>query len=178
MKIEKLAGNSCGAPLNVPAGANYATCNHCSNQLSIQRNLDVAFKRQLDEFADKTERLSDQVASLTSQNEVVAFDRKWERAQQEFMVADKNGVKQLPTEGAVILGGIAAVVFGCIWIVMALGMTMGEPFRGPGVVFPFFGLVVIVVAVLSSVSTHSKAVNYRKAEARYKKRRKLAVCRP
>ena len=37
MNAETLNCNNCGAPINVPAAAKYATCAHCGTQLAIRR---------------------------------------------------------------------------------------------------------------------------------------------
>ena len=70
MQTESLNCNNCGAPIEVPGGANFVTCVHCNTQLAIKRTESVAYTETLQRIDRHTEQLADQVAVLTYQNEL------------------------------------------------------------------------------------------------------------
>ena len=175
MSIERLSCNACGAPLEVPASANYVTCNHCHSQLTIRRQENITFTESLERLTEKTDQLADRVDDLTSVNEVAALDRKWELDRENFMITGKHGNRSLPTTGSAIGGGIAIAAFGIFWTAMAFGITSSAPSFGPfgiaKIAFPLFGVIFVCAGIASSVSAYSKAENYRKAERRYRQKR-------
>lgn len=65
MQIEKIACNSCGAPLEVTLTTRFVTCRHCRMKLSIQRTATATFTEILDQLMVKTDQLSEQVNHLS-----------------------------------------------------------------------------------------------------------------
>ncbi|MEQ9408708.1 MAG: hypothetical protein RIK87_13310 [Fuerstiella sp.] len=173
--LEQLTCNSCGAPLQVPETANFVTCNHCSTQLAVRRTNDVTFTEQLDRLAEKTEQLSERIDDLSSHTEVATLDREWEFEREKYMVTGRDGSRHIPTEGGSIAGGVMITIFGAFWTAIALGMSSAAPdigaFSAVKVIFPLFGVLFVIFGIFSSISSFSKADDYRKAEQRYRRRR-------
>lgn len=173
--LEKLTCNSCGAPLDVPETASFITCNHCSTQLAVRRSENVTFTEKLHQLAEQTEQLSERIDDLHSHSEVAALDREWEFEREKYMVTGKEGLRHIPTETASVAGGVIVTVFGCFWTAMATGMAWSAPGHGVfgivKVIFPLFGVLFVIAGVASSLSSYSKAGNYRRAEKRYHRRR-------
>lgn len=177
MKVEKLSCNACGAPLEIPASANFVTCKHCSTQLSVRRTEDVSYTEQINRLADRTDELSEQVQNLTIQNEIAALDRDWESTRQRFMIANKEGVRRVPTQAGAIVSGVAACIFGVIWLVVTSNISAGGGFGGPVGLLPVAGVVLICFGVGASAVAWNKAIAYQRAEERYKRRRRELLSR-
>lgn len=149
-------------------------CNHCGQQLAVRRSESVIFTEAVERFADTAETLSDQLEELTRQNRLAELDRRWEQQREEFMISGKNGQRHLPDESSALLSGVGTVVFGCIWIAVATGITstvtMGL-FGSVSLLFPAFGILVVVVGVVTSIGNYQKATAYRAALLRYEAER-------
>jgi DNA-directed RNA polymerase subunit RPC12/RpoP len=175
MQIESLNCNHCGAPLEVPETAKFIKCNHCGSQLVVRRSESATFTETIEQLAETTENLSAQVSKLTRQNEVEALDRQWDREKERYMVADKHGVKHLPSKGTAQVAGIMVVVVGVIWTIMAIAITSGAPDFGPfqvaKVAFPAFGVGFIIFGIFLSVHNYRKAEEYQRAYRRYRRKR-------
>ena len=59
MELETLSCNNCGAPLEVPPGANFVTCAHCGSRLAIKRTDNASYTEVLDQIGQRTERMSE-----------------------------------------------------------------------------------------------------------------------
>ena len=175
MQIENIACNSCGAPLEVAATTQFATCRHCGVKLAIQRTDTAIFTEILEKLTTKTDQLSEQVNNLSGLTEVAALDREWELERENYMVTTKHGGRQIPSEAGAIGSGVAIAVFGCFWTVTAFAITSDMPTIGPSGIFesgfPFFGVIFMIVGVVSSVFSYNKASDYRRAQQRYRRRR-------
>jgi hypothetical protein len=86
MQIENIACNSCGAPLEVSATTQFATCRHCGAKLSIQRTDTAVFTEILEKLTTKTDQLSEQVNNLSGLTEIAALDREWELEREKYLV--------------------------------------------------------------------------------------------
>lgn len=174
MQIEKIACNSCGAPLEVATTTQFVTCRHCGMKLSIQRTDTATFTEILNQLTAKTDQLSEQVDNLAGYTELAALDREWELERQNYMVTGKHGT-HIPSEAGSIGGGMVVTLFGCFWTIMAFTITSRAPSIGPfaivKVAFPLLGAVFVIFGIVSSITSFTKAGNYRRAEQRYRQRR-------
>jgi DNA-directed RNA polymerase subunit RPC12/RpoP len=161
MELSPVACNNCGAPLQIPAAAQYVTCQHCSSQLEVKRNESVAWTEKIEQIATidrRTEQLVDQVAQLRFQTEVNHIDRSWEREEQRYMVRDQYGNTHRPSE-------MASVFVGCVMATIGLFyMAVGD---GGLVVGP---LVILGGLIVGLVGNH-QAIKYQNARRRYRRRR-------
>ena len=175
MQVENIACNSCGAPLEVAATTQFATCRHCGAQLSIQRTDTAVFTEILEKLTTKTDQLSEQVSNLSGLTEVAALDREWEQERENYMVTTQHGRRHIPSEAGSIGSGVAIAVFGCLWTVTAFTMSSDMPSFGPAgfaeSAFPFFGVIFVIVGIVSSIFSYNKASDYRRAQQRYRRRR-------
>ena len=175
MQVEKIACNSCGAPLEVSATTQFATCRHCGAKLSIQRTDTAIFTEILEKLTTKTDQLSEQVSNLSGLTEVAALDREWALERENYMVTTQHGGRHIPSEAGSIGGGVAIAVFGCFWTVGAFAISSGMPSFGPSGIaqtgFPLFGVIFVIVGIVSSILSYNKASDYRSAHQRYRRRR-------
>lgn len=171
MQIEKIACNSCGAPLEVGTNTQFVTCRHCGMKLSIQRTETATFTEILDQLTTKTEQLSERVNHLAGYTELATLDREWELERQNYMVTGKHGSTHIPSEAGSIGGGMVITLFGCFWTIMAFSITSFIPIPIVHIVFPLFGVIFVIVGVVSSITSYNKAGDYRRAQRRYRQRR-------
>ncbi len=169
MELTTVSCNSCGAPLSIPSDARFVTCNHCSAQLSVRHNESVTFTEQLGEISERTERIEEDLAELKSRQEVEDIDREWEREREAYMVTNKHGHRRVPTSAGSAIGGLVVVVFGIFWTVMASQIGGGP--------FALFGVVFILVGIVTSVISFTKAQEHTSAQRRYRRRRRDATRR-
>ena len=175
MIVETLHCNSCGAPLEVPKRVNFVKCNHCGQQLAVRRSDTETFTEAVDRLSETTESLTAQVHELTRQNQIAELDRRWEQQREAYMVRGKNGRVHLPSEGSSLLAGLVIGVFGCIWTVLAIGITSGAPSVGPfaiiKVAFPAFGILFVIGGVTTSMRNYQKAQEYHAARRQFEAER-------
>ncbi|MBX9585523.1 MAG: hypothetical protein K2X87_34890 [Gemmataceae bacterium] len=159
--------NNCGAPLEVAAGANYATCGHCGARLAVRRTGSAASTEVLEKLDRTTERIAGHLEELTRQNEVERVDREWAQEQANYLVGGKDGRRHLPTQRAGLVIALVMGGFGLIWTAFAATFA---PFP-----FPLFGLLFVGFAVYTGLSQVKGAEKYAEAEARYHERRREAM---
>src|SRR5262245_34344788 len=115
MTLESLSCNHCGAPIEVPAAAKYATCAHCGSRLAIRRTGTAAYTEVLEEISDRTARMEKDLGAIRLQNELERIDREWQTHRERFMVHHKNGSSGPPNATAGLIGGALAAAFGVFW---------------------------------------------------------------
>lgn len=155
MRIESLACDNCGAPLEVPEQANYVRCNHCDSQLAIHRGASVSYTELVDKIVQRADRLTDEVARLGYENELASIDRSWDRQRESLMLTDKNGRRSEPSMTGAMIGTVVAVFIGLIATASA----------GP------FGLIFLAFAGVIGTVGWVKASEFEKAKRRYRRRR-------
>lgn len=157
--LESLLCNGCGAPLAVPASAQFVTCNHCHSQLAVRRTASTSYTETLQQVARQTEALTEQVKFLAYQNELAALDKAWERERESYLITDKNGRRHEPSEAGAIL---AAAICG---IMALIALTVGASAAVGGAVL--FGLAFAAIGVCVGAYQMSRARSYRAAHQRY-----------
>ncbi|HZT78776.1 MAG TPA: hypothetical protein VFA26_01020 [Gemmataceae bacterium] len=163
MSPETLNCNQCGAELHVPPTTNYVACMRCGARLAVRRQGDAAYTEPVGQDQGPPEPVADQLAEIRYQNEIARIDREWQMEREQYLIRGRYG-SYVPSPGGSVLGGMVVVVFGIIWTMMAV--SMGAP-----LFFPLFGLVFIFLGIGVSLWSHSKAVSYREAFERYRRRR-------
>jgi hypothetical protein len=108
--------------------------------------------------------MQEHLEEIKRQNEVAQLDREWQLERQQYMMANRYGRRQLPSQAGSVFGGVLIVGFGIVWTAMAA--SMGAP-----VFFPLFGVLFILVGVGVSIYSFTKAGAYQQALARYQRRR-------
>jgi hypothetical protein len=168
MIVETIACNNCGAPLNVPPTANFATCAHCNSQLVIRRNDTARFTETLDRIEDYTERIAEDVEHIRLQNDLERLDREWQRERRRFLLRERDGVSRLPTRSYVIsrvLVSIVALVLTTLWFGLASSAGDGALFFG------WFGLIVVAITIANAVISIVRGINYNTAKQEYQTQR-------
>jgi len=168
MIVETIACNNCGAPLNVPPTANFATCAHCNSQLVIRRNDTARYTETLDRIEGYTERIAEDVEHIRLQNELERLDREWQQERRRFLLRERDGVSRLPTRGYVIsrvLVSIVALVLTTFWF--GLASSAGDA----ALFFGWFGLIVVAITIANAVISIVKGINYNNAKQEYDTKR-------
>ena len=119
-----------------------------------------------------------QIAELQRQNAVAQLDRDWDTERQQYMLRGRYGSRSVPTESGSIFSGIFVSAMGVLVLVLG-SITASHPdSRGTGALLPLLGVAVILVGIISSVSSYSKAGQYRDAEQRYQENRARLLAEP
>lgn len=150
MRVIAVNCNQCGAPLQVPAKTRFLTCGFCSSRLEVHREGDAIYSEVLESIEEKTNQIAEDVETIRVQNELERLDREWLSDQAQLMVRGKHGEFSVPTIPGAMIGIAVAVVFGLVWIGIAI--NIGAPMS-----FPLFGLVFIAFGVFLGVSGMQKA---------------------
>lgn len=161
MELSPVVCNSCGGPLQIPASANFVTCQHCETQLQVKRNETVAWTEklaQLESIDRRTGQLLDQVAQLRYQNELNHIERAWDREERSYMVRDKYGNTHRPNQFGSLFAGCALSAIGFFFLLT----------EGDGIVI---GGVMICFGIGIAIVGNHQAIRYQNARRRYLRRR-------
>lgn len=174
MQATSVSCNHCGAALDVGPGARFATCGYCGSRLEIHRTVSAVYTEVLDRLDQRTEQIAEDVDALRRHAELEALDREWQLRREGMMTKGKDGKLHRPTAAVGLIGAVVMGAFGLLWTIVAGGIAgtasgMGAP--SVFMVFPLFGVVFIVAAVGTGISTVVKAGEYQRAEEAYQKRR-------
>ena len=178
MNLENMQCNNCGATLEVPSSANFVTCNYCQSRLAIRRSETVKFTERVEELADTTERIDENLEVIKLQNELERIDREWTIEREQFRIHGKHGSRLPDTESGgagPVLGVVMGVIFLGLFIVVGLGIAGGARAAGAPAMFALVPIGMIIFAVVAvvggMVSSASKRNGYQQAERRYRDRR-------
>jgi len=161
MSTERLLCDSCGAPLEIPDGVSFVTCQHCLTPLKVQRNQSVHYTQKLEEIGDRTRKIDEKLDSLAKWHELEALDRKWEMDRKQYLNEDGAVPDQYDSKGMMIIGFLIA------------GLSL---FGAMFVTWPFVvGIVLGVVIAGNSVQASDKARHYQIHERIYLKKRKMLL---
>jgi hypothetical protein len=170
MTTEQLNCNQCGASLEVPRTARYATCGQCGAQLTIQRSGTASYTQE--ESGPKLQEMALQLEELTLQNKLMRLDRDWETERESYMRTGRYGNRYIPTVGMSIFTGLGALVGGTVisYFTMNVVVNVG----GFSSLFPVFGIIVAVIGVGTALYNYNLASRFERAQAEYyEKRRQL-----
>lgn len=172
-----VACNHCGAPLQVEETTRFVTCAYCKSQLEVKRTGSSYFTSALERIDQNTQQIAEDVEAIRLQHELERVDREWELEQQKFMTRDEDGNVQYPRRSGI--GGIVGVGFGILWTILACAMMGSAPDVGPfgvaKVVFPLFGVLFVIGAVVTTLKGSDMAQQYRAREAAYRSRREAIL---
>jgi hypothetical protein len=160
-----VACNHCGAPLDVGADTRFVTCAHCGAKLQVHRTGSSMYTQVLEAIDQRTARMEQDLDVIRRQNEVERLDREWMLRREQYFDRNKDGVTSPPSAVGSAIGGIVGVLFGIVWI--SIVTTTG----GPGFVAAV-GVLVILVAIVSSLGGISRATRYQNQERMYEENRR------
>lgn len=168
MKLLSLNCNHCGAPLEAPEKTRYLTCAYCNSRLEVKREGQAVYTEVLEAIEERTSRIAEDVETIKLQNELERLDREWTMRRDRYMTRDKDGHMRVPSVGGSLAGGLIAGVFGVLWTGFTL--SMGAP-----AIFPIFGAVFTVVAIVGGFTGLNRADQYRQAKTAYEARRRKVL---
>jgi len=163
MELISLRCDHCGAPLDVKPSSRFVTCGFCHAQLAVHHSGNSYSTELLEELKQTTDLLRQDVADLKKDSELERLDRDWERRRQQYMIADKHGVRHVPNEMFSIGASALAAMFGVIWTLFTFAI-----FRP----MALFGLVFIGFAIFIGIHTANKAGRYRQERRSYERQRR------
>lgn len=165
MKLITVDCNACGAPLEVGRKTRFVTCRYCSKRLAIQHSDSSVYTEVLEEIKESTDKISQDIGVIKLQNELEKLDREWLLERDGLMVTNRRGNRQLPSSPAsTIVGSLVAILFVFFFIRTASSM------RAPAI-FPLFGVLVIIVALVNASKAMFSTNGYQEAEKRYQRQR-------
>lgn len=168
MDLERIACGSCGAALDVPDGVQFVTCRHCGSSLKVAQTADVVFTEVLETLKEQSARIADNTDVIRLQNEITLLDQEWEQRSAELMIHGKHGRISVPDKTSAMIGGVAAVVFGALWAVIAGSMSP---------VGAVMGIIFIGIGLLASYAAYEKATNYESLKALHDQKRRSLLAR-
>ena len=180
MELSTVSCNKCGAVLQVTDSARFVTCRYCGSQLEIKRTDSAVYTEVLDHIDQRTAEMADDLDAIRRETELERLDREWALRRDSLMIRGKNGSTSRPS----VIGGLIMMFvvggFGLFWTIMAFAITAGASHAGaPGAVaiFPLFGILFILGAVVMGITTMSKASTYDREEQEYQQRRTQILAR-
>lgn len=162
MNSERLFCDSCGAPLEIPDGVSFVTCQHCRTPLKVQRNQSVHYTQKVSAEAPDLEPPPVVFHENSKQEELEALDRKWSTQRENLLNTDRS----VPTEAAASSALFFALTFGILALLV-------------GIVFGFLGfltgLVIFLVTMGNAKHRANLARDYKNAEEEYYRHRQAIV---
>ncbi|MEK0448547.1 MAG: hypothetical protein RL088_815 [Verrucomicrobiota bacterium] len=111
--------DACGALLEIPADARFATCNSCGSQLEIIRtDSTVSTKTNQSQSGGPQ---GAELEKLRLQTELLALDAEWSKEREKLLVRNAYGAPYVPTTSRAIPEGIWKAVVGAILIAFISG---------------------------------------------------------
>jgi DNA-directed RNA polymerase subunit RPC12/RpoP len=178
MQTTPLTCQNCGAPLDVPPTARYVTCSHCGSRLEIKRTPSAVFTEVLDRLDERTAAMADDLDAIRRDSEIERLDREWAARAAELSTRSKNGAISPPSKAGgfiliFVMGG-----FGLLWTIMAFAITgtgaaaVGGPFKIAACIFPAFGILFIVLAIVQGIKMLGDTSTYTTERRAYEDRRR------
>jgi len=149
LKLLALNCNNCGAGIEVPRNAKFATCGFCDARLSVQQTETSAFTEVLGEVAED-------IKEIKRNTEVTRLDQEWMLRRERHQVCGQNGTVSKPSAVA----GVAMIAVGVLG-----GLTVMQEFAG-------FGLLFMAIGGIGGMVHLNKAQAYDKEHASYRRRRR------
>jgi hypothetical protein len=75
--------------------------------------------------------LSDELAEVKYQNEIARIDREWEMERVQYLITNRYGRSQVPTQGLGVGVALVGGIFGALWTAFAFAITTSAPEVGP-----------------------------------------------
>ena len=184
MKVLALNCNNCGAPLQVPPGANFFTCSYRSARLAIKRAGGGAFTEVLEAIENRTQGMAQDIETIRLQNELERLDREWKMQEERYRVRGKDGEYSIPTKGGSIRAGLVMIGFGVCWMIVTSSMVgLGrsgpdpaaighEPFFSVLTLVPLFGLILIAAGIYTLVYGPARASAHENARRDFELKRR------
>lgn len=166
MSTEPVVCNQCGAPLDIPSSARFATCRHCGSSLAVNRSPSVVTTEVIERVADAVDKMAADVADLKRRSDLQEVDDAWESERKRFLIQTKNGVTE-PSETAGIMTAVIGVLAGLFFAYTAFSMGFA--------IGALFGVAFIVFALFAGISNVNRARALEDARRRYQSRRAAAI---
>lgn len=179
MAIVPLSCANCGAPLEAPEYARFLTCGHCGSRLRQERSGSAVYTELVDQVAQvasSARDIAEGVSQIAAHHRIEALDREWEETRQGFVTRDKEGHERDPGDSVVVpvVMGIVTTGFGIFWMGLGFTITADAPFA-VAKIFPFFGLIPIVVGLWMVFTGPAKVRAFQQARADYQRRRQALL---
>lgn len=134
-KIQSVHCDNCGAPLKIPDGVRYVTCQHCAANLQVEHTADVIYTQSIEEVSRRVDETQTRLRELETQqkmNRMAQLDADWDSKKRELLgttVEPELGKNDWVwvIAGVVIVGLIAVALIEKDWepAIMALVVFVG-----------------------------------------------------
>jgi hypothetical protein len=177
--IARVTCDGCGAALEVGERARFATCKYCGAKLEIKHTESAVFTEVLERIDKNTAGMAEDLDAIRREQEIARLDREWQLERAGFLQRDKHGNLHEPSTTGGMVGAFIGGGFGLLWTIMAIAMTGSAPAEGPFVVakviFPLFGILFTIGAVVAGIKGASAAGQFEQAQSAYQRKRAALV---
>ncbi|MEP6774751.1 MAG: hypothetical protein ABJA50_04070 [Chloroflexota bacterium] len=117
MQVETLSCNNCGAMIELPTTANYATCAHCGAHLVVRRGETACYTEVLAQpevVGTQKESADAELRRRRIEMAIMTLDQEWEGRRTQHMVRSRDGHLIVPDISQAItylLGILGLLVF-------------------------------------------------------------------
>ena len=178
VKVISVQCNHCASPLDVDESTRFVTCIHCGSKLEIKRTGSAYFTSVLTRIDQATQSMAEDLGAIRQQNELERIDREWDMSRRQYAVHDPHGNTYYPGGSANTIGSIIGIVFGILWTILACAITGLAPDMAPfniaKVIFPLFGVVFVIIGIVTLTKSSTAASDYQSARQAYDARRATA----
>lgn len=91
-RLISLACYRCGAPLEIPDDLRFVTCSHCGTSLTVEREGDAFFTRELKELAETTRDINEKVDELHAAVMADRREQDWADEQAQALLGSPQGL--------------------------------------------------------------------------------------
>ena len=175
MEIINLKCNNCGADLTIKPHVKFFNCNSCKSSLTIKKTDNTIYTEVIGEIKKNTDQLVNDSTKMLYEKELERLDREWLINREKYSVNLENG-NQIPDKNTIIftvMGTIIFIIFFIFWFIMLLSSPDDDSW-GKTFLF-FFGIMMLIFAIVAAYLGISNTNDYYKAEKKYKKERKILM---
>ncbi len=157
METQTLSCNNCGAPIDVPPSANFATCSYCKAHLAIKRNASTAYTEVLNQIGENTGYMAEDLRFLRLRQQLQYIDEQWQAQDQQFQQRknDLQATVAAARKNSRISGAFPALIFG-FFLLCASPLAGNSANPSSGLVILTLGCFITVVALLAMVVAFSR----------------------
>lgn len=188
MNLINVRCNSCGAPLEIPAEAQYVTCKSCNSKLAVQHTGSSFATKAVSELTRRTEQIESEVEKLRLQNEIAALDIEWNKEREKHLIRNHYGATHEPSASGALFLGFGRSIMGGIILAVVSGKLRTDPYEAymkktgtwvehdsdysqTEIFIMLFGIGVILWGIIEGYMVYEKAARFDEARGRYQSAR-------
>lgn len=160
--------NHCGAPLQVGEKARFITCQFCQTQLEVKHTSSAAFTEVIDQIAQKTAQMADNLKVIELQNEIDRLDREMEEQRERYYRSTRRGDRNQPSPVGAMVGAFIALP-------TSATATYWFATHNTPPVLPFVTSCIALLSLYTIVSRLSRSSRLKAFEAEHERKREALM---